>query len=150
MGDIMGDTDNAEEFTGVQRITVSNLRKKDEAPRVILEPDPSAGATRAIIPFVDLAELADALKLFFAGQLDDVEPQNVNEPLDRLVPGKPLISRLTSEDILKAFDEISPNDTATLHYFNQPEILGGQNTPQNTEYYRAAVERLGEVVARSL
>jgi len=100
---------------------------------------------------VDLEELTEALRRHYAGTLNYVPAENANRPLEALEPGKPLLSQLTSEDIAKAFESVSPADEAIIEYFSSDDVIALEPHSENNQAcFSDALIRLGEVVAAQL
>lgn len=98
--------------------------------------------------FVDLAELGEALDLYFDDSLNHVSSECVNLPLEGLVPGKPLISQLDMEDMRSALAALQSEDRAAITLAHaSPDDVAVIGTGGD---YSEALERLGQIVASRL
>ena len=97
--------------------------------------------------FLDLEELDQALELHFAGTLDHVDSIRANLPLDELVAGKPLISRLESSEVVAALKRLPIEHSAVIRFCHGNHDIGVESESlDSADYAHALIALAAELI----
>ena len=135
-----------DEFSGVSRFSVRSLSETYEEPigQSGTWPCPIGSA------YLDLNELVQALDLYYAGQLNNVEPENCWRPLRNLVPSSTLISQITQEDMANALDNLGLEETQALRReferVNEQPSSSAQREGSDSKTYASALGNLAKLL----
>ena len=139
----LGDEDRVQTIYTTPKST--SIDSRPNSPTVSPEAVLSIEAGSA---YIDCHELAIALDLYYMGQLDWVEPENICRPLRELVPGSPLISQLCQDDMAKALSLIDNRHCLSLRAWHS------QNTEErasvSSDGYLSAIAALASCIFEML